>query len=92
MDAEIVHDTVTLRIPADPLFTDLPRVCLTVLLRIHRIEPGDLGDLATSLKEAAADLIGAGGDLTIDYRTTETAVEIVLTGSGGTMTLEAPRT
>ncbi|MBC8363478.1 MAG: hypothetical protein H8E59_00570 [Actinobacteria bacterium] len=91
MDAEIVHDTVTLRIPADPAFTDLPRVCLAVLLRIHRIDPADLGDLATRLKEASADLIAGGGDLTIDFRATGATVEVVLTGPGGSMTVEAPR-
>ena len=91
MEAAKADDTITLRIPADPAFTDLPRVCLTVLLRVHRIDPGDLGDLATHLKEASADLIAGGGELTIDYRVTGTAIEVILTGPGGTMTLEAPR-
>ena len=91
METVKADDTITLRVPADPAFTDLPPVCLTVLLRVHRVDPGDLGDLATRLKEASADLIAGGGELTIDYRVTGTAVEVVLTGPGGTMTLEAPR-
>ena len=91
MEAVTANDTITLRIPADPAFTDLPRVCLAVLLRVHRINPGDLGDLATRLKETSANLIAGGGELTIDYRATEATVEVVLSGPGGTMTLEAPR-
>ncbi|MCP4792808.1 MAG: hypothetical protein GY882_05700 [Actinomycetia bacterium] len=89
MDADIVDDTVTLRIPADPTFADLPRVCLAVLLRIHRIDPDDLGDFATRLEEASADLIAGGGELAIDFRATGAAVEVVLSGPGGTVTLEA---
>lgn len=84
-------DTVTLRVPDGPAFAELPRVCLGVLLRIHRIDPAELGDLATDLKAATADLAGSG-DLTIDYRSTDTAVEVVVSGPGGTRRLTAPRT
>ncbi len=83
---EAATDTVTLRVPDGPAFAELPRVCLGVLVRIHRIDPAELGDLATDLKAATADLAGSG-DLTVDYRTTDTAVEVVVSGPGGS----APR-
>ena len=54
------QDTITLRLPASLDFADLPRVGLAALLRIHRIDPGDVGDLATSVHEIATKLAAAG--------------------------------
>jgi len=84
-------EAVTLRIPAPRPVGDLPRVGLASLLRIHRIEPSELGDLASSIQEIAVEMAGAGSDVVIDYRVSDAEVVVDLTGDGRTLRTSAPR-
>ena len=84
-------EAVTLRIPAFRPVGDLPRVGLASLLRIHRIEPSEIGDLASSVQELAVELSDAGSDVVIDYRVSTTEVAIDITGDGRTLRLSAAR-
>ncbi|MBP92021.1 MAG: hypothetical protein HN979_08450 [Actinobacteria bacterium] len=85
------NDTVTLTLPPDPEFAEIPRVTLASLLRIHRIDPGDLGDLGTSIQQAAGSITGAGHSVEINFRVTATEVLVRLEGGGQTVDLAAPR-
>jgi|TARA_B100001105_G_scaffold32579_1_gene22807 hypothetical protein len=85
------QDTVTLRIPASRGFADLSRVGLAALLRIHRIDPGDIGDLATSVQEIAREMTGGGSEVVIAFRITDTEVVVDLTGDGRTIRISSPR-
>jgi hypothetical protein len=84
-------EAVTLRLPASRPIGDLPRVGLASLLRIHRIKPSEIDDLASSLQKMAAEMTDAGSDLVIDYRVSATEVAIDLTGDGRTLRISAPR-
>lgn len=84
-------EAVTLRIPASRPVGDLPRVGLASLLRIHRIEPSEIGDLASSVQELAVELSAAGSDVVIDYRVSTTEVAIDITGDGRTLRLSTAR-
>jgi hypothetical protein len=84
-------EAVTLRIPVSRPVGDLPRVGLASLLRIHRIEPSEIGDLASSIQEMATKMVAAGSDVVIDYRVTDTEVAVDLTGNGRTLRISAPR-
>ncbi|MBT6371241.1 MAG: hypothetical protein HOJ86_01040 [Acidimicrobiaceae bacterium] len=84
-------EAVTLRLPASRPVGDLPRVGLASLLRIHRIEPSEIGDLASSLQKLAAEMTDAGSDVVIDYRVSATEVAVDLTGDGRTLRISAPR-
>ena len=86
------RDTVTLVLPASRPFADLPRVGLASLLRIHRINPGDVGDLATSVMDAAAELAAEGSEVVVEFRVTDAEVSVDLTGNGRTLRLSVPRT
>ena len=86
------RDIVTLVLPASQPFADLPRVGLASLLRIHRINPGDVGDLATSVLEATADLAATGSEVVVEFRVTDIEVSVDLTGNGRTLRISAPRT
>ncbi len=83
-------EAVTLRIPVSRPVGDLPRVGLASLLRIHRIEPSEIGDLASSIQEMATEMVAAGSDVVIDYRVTDTEVAVDLTGNGRTLRISAP--
>ena len=85
------HDLVSLHLPSGSSFNDLPRTGLAALLRIHRIDPGGLGDLAVSVHQTAAEMLGSGDDIKIDYRVTDTEVQVELHGRGRTARLSAPR-
>ena len=82
------QDTVTLRIPASRGFADLSRVGLAAL---HRIDPGDIGDLATSVQEIAREMTGGGSEVVIAFRITDTEVVVDLTGDGRTIRISSPR-
>ena len=84
-------EAVTLRLPASRPVGDLPRVGLASLLRIHRIKPSEIGDLASSLQEMAAEMTNAGSDVVIDYRVSATEVAVDLTGDGRTLRISATR-
>jgi len=85
------QDTITLRLPASLDFADLPRVGLAALLRIHRIDPGDVGDLATSVHEIATKLAAAGSEVVVEFRVTDAEVAVDLTGDGRTIRISSPR-
>ncbi len=84
-------EAVTLKLPASRPIGDLPRVGLASLLRIHRIEPSEIGDLATSIQEMATEMAAAGSDVVIDYRVSTTEVAVDLTGDGRTLRISALR-
>lgn len=84
-------EAVTLRIPASRPVDDLPRVGLASLLRIHRIKPSEIGDLASSVQEMATEIAAAGADVVIDYWVSDTEVAIDVTGDGRTLRISAPR-
>ena len=84
-------ETVTLRIPASRPVGDLPRVGLASLLRIHRIMPSEIGDLASSVQEMANEIAAAGSDVVIDYWVSDAEVAIDVTGDGPTLRISAPR-
>ena len=85
------HETVTLRLPASLPIGDLPRVTLAALLRIHRINPTDVGDLAASVQERAHEMNAAGSDVILDYQVSSAEVAIDLSGNGRTLRISAPR-
>ena len=85
------HETVTLRLPASLPVGDLPRVALAALLRIHRVNPADVGDLATSVQEMAREMNAAGSDVVVDYRVDKNEVAINLSGNGRKLRISAPR-
>ena len=84
-------DTVTLHLPPDAQFAELPRVALASLLRIHRIDPGDIGDLSTSVQHTATEMTATGNSVDIHLRVTDTQVCIDLDSAGRTVRLSAPR-
>ena len=84
-------EAVTLRIPASGPVGDLPRVGLASLLRIHRIKPSEIGDLASSVQEVANEIAAAGSDVVIDYWVSDAEVAIDITGDGPTRRISAPR-
>ena len=84
-------DLVTLRLPSRSSFDDLPRAGLAALLRIHRIDPGGLADLASSVQRTAGEILVDGEGIEIDYRVTETEIQVELRGSGRTTRISAPR-
>ena len=85
------QDTITLRLPASRDFADLPRVGLAALLRIPRIDPGAVGDLATSVHEIATKLADAGSEVVVEFRVTDAEVAVDLTGDGRTIRISSPR-
>jgi hypothetical protein len=66
-------------------------VGLASLLRIHRIDPGDVGDLATSVHEIATKLAAAGSEVVVEFRVTDAEVAVDLTGDGRTIRISSPR-
>ena len=84
-------EAVTLRIPASRPVDDLPRVGLASLLRIHRIKPSEIGDLASSVQEVANEIAAAGSDVVIDYWVSDAEVATDITGDGPTRRISAPR-
>ena len=64
---------------------------LAALLRIHRIDPGDVGDLATSVHETATKLAAAGSEVVVEFRVTDAEVAVDLTGDGRTIRISSPR-
>ena len=86
------QDTITLRLPPSRAFADLSRVGLAALLRIHRIDPGDIGDLATSVHEIAREMTGGGSEVVVvEFRITDTEIVVDLTGDGRTIRISSPR-
>ena len=85
------QDTITLRLPASLDFADLPRVGLAALLRIHRSDPGDVGDLATSVHEIATKLAAAKFEVGVEFRGTDAEGAVDLTGDGRTIRISSPR-
>ncbi|MAG03495.1 MAG: hypothetical protein CL406_02620 [Acidimicrobiaceae bacterium] len=85
------NDTVTLRLPPDPEFAEIPRVTLASLLRIHQIDPGELGDLGTSIQKAAGSITQAGHGVEINFRVTADEVLVTVEGGGNTVDLAAHR-
>jgi|TARA_B100002003_G_C13962005_1_gene465927 hypothetical protein len=85
------NDAVTLRLPPDPEFAEIPRVTLASLLRIHRIDPGDVGELGVSIQQAARNITGAGHSVEINFRVTADEVLVRLEGGGNTVDLATPR-
>ena len=84
-------EVVTLRLPAAFPVGDLPRVALAALLRIHRIAPGDVGDLAASVQDMAVEMNASGSDVVVDYRVDAAQVAVDLSGDGRTLRISAPR-
>ena len=84
-------EAVTLRIPASGPVGDLPRVGLASLLRIHRIKPSEIGDLASSVQEMANEIAATGSDVVIDYWVSDAEVAIDVTGDGPTRRISVPR-
>jgi len=82
---------VTLRLPSRSSFDDLPKAGLAALLRIHRIDPGGLADLASSIQQAAGEMLVDGNGIEIDYRVTETEIQVELRAAGQTTRISAPR-
>ena len=85
-------DLVTLRLPPSSSFINLPKVALAALLRIHQIDPGGLGDLATSVQQTSEEMIVGGDGIEINYRLTETEIQVELLSHGRTTQISAPRT
>ena len=85
------QDLVTLRLSSTLLFSDLPRAGLAALLRIHRINPGGLADLAGSVQQTTGEMLLDGDDIEIDYRVTDTEIQVELRGGGRTTRISAPR-
>jgi hypothetical protein len=85
------QDTITLRLPPSRAFADLSMVGLAALLRIHRIDPGDIGDLATSVHEIAREMTGGGSEVVVEFRITDTEIVVDLTGDGRTIRISSPR-
>ena len=92
MERDDGRDTVTLVLPASRPFADPPRVGLASILRIHRINRGDVGGLATSVMEANAELAVAGSEVVIEFRVTDAEVSVDLTGNGRSLRISVPRT
>ena len=84
-------DLVTLRLPSRSSFDDLPRAGLAALLRIHRIDPGGLADFANSVHQTAGEMLVDGEGIEIDYRVTETEIQVELRGGDRTTRISAPR-
>ncbi len=84
-------EVVTLRLPATFPVGDLPRVALAALLRLHRIDPADVGDLAASVQDMANEMNASGSDVVIDYRIDESEVAVELSGDGRSLRITAPR-
>ena len=84
-------EAVTLRIPASGPVGDLPRVGWASLLRIHRIKPSEIGDLASSVQEMANEIAATGSDVVIDYWVSDAEVAIDVTGDGPTRRISVPR-
>ena len=84
-------DLVTLRLPSRSSFDDLPRAGLAALLRIHRIDPGGLADFASSVHQTAGEMLVDGEGIEIDYRVTETEIQVELRGGGRTTRVSARR-
>ena len=84
-------ELVTLRLPSRSSFIDLPRAGLAALLRIHRIDPGGLADLASSVQQTTGEMLGDGDDIEIDYRVTETEIQVELRAAGQTTRISGPR-
>ncbi len=91
MSDEAANDAVTLVIPAEPGFSELPRVALAALLRIHRIDPGEVGDLGVSVQHEADSITRGGDPVHVHYRVTDSEVLVTLDGGGHTVRLGAPR-
>jgi hypothetical protein len=84
-------ELVTLRLPSKSSFHDLPRVGLAALLRIHRIDPGGLAYLASSVRQATGEMLAGGGDIEINYRVTETEIQVEIRAAGQTTRISGPR-
>ena len=84
-------DLVTLRLPSRSSLDDLPRAGLAALLRVHRIDPGGLADLASSVQRTAGEMLVDGAGIEIDYRVTETEIHVEIRGGGQTTRISAPR-
>ncbi|MBJ31520.1 MAG: hypothetical protein CL466_08925 [Acidimicrobiaceae bacterium] len=84
-------EVVTLRLPAKFPVGDLPRVALAALLRLHRIDPADVGDLAASVQDMTNEMNASGSDVVIDYRIDESEVAVELSGDGRSLRVTAPR-
>ncbi|MEE2768052.1 MAG: hypothetical protein VX833_02440 [Actinomycetota bacterium] len=84
-------DVVTLRLSSKSSFLDLPRAGLASLLRIHRIDPGGMAGLATSVQQAAAEILADEDVIEIDYQVTDTDIHVVLRSQGRTARISAPR-
>ena len=82
---------VTLRLPSRSSFDDLPRAGLAALLRIHRIDPGGLADLASSVQQTTGEMLVDGEGIDIDYRVTESEIQVELRGGGRTTRISARR-
>ena len=81
---------VTLRFSSKSSFLDLPRAGLASLLRIHRIDPGGMADLATSVQQAAAEMLADEDAIEIDYQVTDTDIHVVLRNRAPTARISAP--
>jgi len=90
-DSGVADEAVTLRLPASLPVGDLPRVALASLLRIHRIDPTDVGDLAVSVQDMAVEMNESGSDVVVDYRVYGGEVAVELRGDGRTLRISAPR-
>ena len=85
------NESVSLTISAARSSNDLLRVTLAALLRIHQINPSEMGDLSASIQEKTAEMIDSGSEVVIDYRIEANQVVVDLTGNGQTMRMGAPR-
>ena len=84
-------DVVTLQLSSKSSFLDLPRAGLASLLRIHRIDPGGMADLAASVQKAAAEILADEYTIEIDYRVTDADIHVVLRSRARTVHFSAPR-
>jgi len=66
-------------------------VALAALLRIHRIDPADVGDLAASVQDMANEMNASGSDVVVDYRIDGSEVAVDLSGDGRSLRITAPR-
>ena len=82
---------VTLRLSSESSFFDLPRAGLASLLKIHRIDPGGMADLAASVQQVATKILADENVVDIDYQITNTDVHVVVHSREETARITCPR-
>ncbi len=80
-------DIISLRLPPEPIFFDLPKVCLLAIAQIHDITLSESERLLNELEATVTDLAVGSSELIFSYQVTGVSIHIVLTSSCGTRKL-----